>query len=106
MDFASERIHEQLHLNKKESSSFCLTCICTMAISWREAKECAAQEGLPQVYHDCDADVFGACRPGETQGSFREGIFIEHRCICMPAHLMPEELEAKEKKFLLDNPDW
>ncbi len=35
-----------------------------------------------------------------TQGSFREGVFIEHRCICMPAHLIPEELEAKEKKFL------
>jgi len=77
-----------------------------MAMSWREAKECAAQEGLPQVYHDCDADIYGACRPGETQGSFREGVFIEHRCICMPAYLMPEELEAKERKFLLDNPEW
>jgi hypothetical protein len=77
-----------------------------MALSWREAKECAAREGLPQVYHDCDDDVYGACRPGETQGSFRNGVFIEHRCICMPAHLMPEELEAKEKKFFQDNPDW
>ena len=77
-----------------------------MALSWREAKECAGREGLPQVYHDCDADVYGACRPGETQGSFKEGVFIEHRCICMPAHLIPEELEAKEKNFFLDNPDW
>jgi len=25
--------------------------------------------------------------------------------VCLP-YLMPEELEAKEKKFLLDNPDW
>jgi hypothetical protein len=50
-----------------------------MAISWREAKECADREGLPQVYHDCDADVYGACSPGETQGSFKEGIFLEHR---------------------------
>ena len=77
-----------------------------MAKSLREAKECSAREGHPQVYHDCDADVYGACRPGETQGSFREGVFIEHRCICMPAHLKPEELEAKEKKFFQDNTDW
>ena len=93
-------------LKKKEASSLWLTYACTMPISWREAKECAAREGLPQVYHDCDAEVYGACRSGETQGSFREGIFIEHRCICMPAYLMPEELEAKEKKFFQDNPDW
>jgi hypothetical protein len=91
---------------KKKSSSFQLTLLYTMAISWREAKECAARERLPQVYHDCDADVYGACKPGETQGSFREGIFVEHRCICMPATLIPEELEAKERKFLKDNPDW
>jgi hypothetical protein len=106
MVFAIESIFQRTPLYKKKSSSFCLTCTCTMAISWKEAKECAARDGLPQVYHDCDADVYGACEPGETQGSFREGIFIEHRCICMPAHLIPEELEAKEKKFLLDNPDW
>ena len=30
-----------------------------MAISWREAKECSAREGLPQVCHDRDADVYG-----------------------------------------------
>jgi hypothetical protein len=83
-----------------------LTLPYTMAISWIEAKECAARERLPQVYHDCDADVYGACKPGETQGSFREGIFVEHRCICMPAILTLEELEAKERKFLQDNPDW
>ena len=77
-----------------------------MAISWREAKDCAAHEGLAHVYHDCDADVYGACRPGETQGTFKNGVFMEHRCICMPADLMPEELEEKEKKFLRDNPYW
>lgn len=77
-----------------------------MATSWKEAKECAAREGLPQVYHDCDADVYGACRQGERQGSFRNGVFVEHRCICMPANFNAEELEEKEKKFLRDNPDW
>jgi hypothetical protein len=70
-----------------------------MAISWREAKECAAREGLPQVYHDCDTGVYGACRPGETQGSFNEGIFLEHHGICMPAYLSPEELERKRKEM-------
>jgi len=78
----------------------------SMAKSWKEAQECAAREGLPQVFHDCDAEVYGACRPGEKQGSFSKGTFIEHRCICMPANLSPEELEAKERKFHLDNPDW
>ena len=77
-----------------------------MALSWKEAKECAAREGLIRVYHDCDTGINGACREGEIQGSFKEGIFLEHRCICMPAHLSPEELEAKEKKFLKNNPDW
>ncbi len=77
-----------------------------MAGSWKEARECAVREGLPQVYHDCDAMTYGACRQGEVQGVFRNGVFMEHRCICMPAHLTPEELEAKEKKFLRENPDW
>jgi len=77
-----------------------------MALSWREAKECAAREGLPLVFHDCDTDVYGACMSGETQGTFQKGIFVEHRFICMPALLSPEELEAKERKFHLDNPEW
>ena len=77
-----------------------------MAASWREAKECAVREGLPQVYHDCDDNVYGACREGEPQGSFRGGAFMEHRCICMPSHLSADELEEKEKKFLSENPDW
>jgi len=77
-----------------------------MAGSWKEAKESASKEGLPLVYHDCDDGVFGACRQGEQQGSFRGGVFIEHRCICMPAHLSTDELEAKEKKFRDENPDW
>lgn len=77
-----------------------------MAGSWNEARECAVRQGLPQVYHDCDDNVYGACRHGEQQGIFKGGIFIEHRCLCMPAHLSAEELEAKEKKFLEENPGW
>jgi len=77
-----------------------------MVSSWREAKECAVREGLPQVYHDCDDDVYGACREGEQQGSFRQGAFTEHRCICMPARLSAEELEEKERRFRQENPDW
>jgi hypothetical protein len=77
-----------------------------MAFSWREAKECAHAEGLFQVYHDCDTRIYGTCREGEMQGSFKDGFFMEHRCICIPAHLSPEELEIKEKKFLDNNPDW
>jgi len=77
-----------------------------MAGSWKEAKESAERESLPLVYHDCDDKIFGACRHGEQQGSFRGGAFVEHRCICMPANLSAEELEAKERKFLEENPDW
>jgi hypothetical protein len=77
-----------------------------MAVSWKEAKECAEREGLPQVFHDCDDKLYGACRQGEQQGSFNRGVFIEHRCICMPAHLSEEELTEKEKKFLSENPGW
>jgi len=77
-----------------------------MATSWREAKECAVREDLPRVYHDCDNEVYGACRDGEPQGSFKEGKFVEHRCICMPSHLSVEELEEKETKFRSENPDW
>lgn len=77
-----------------------------MAASWSEAKECAVQENLPRVYHDCDTNTFGACREGESQGSFKGGVFIEHRCICMPADLSAEELEEKERTFQSENPDW
>jgi hypothetical protein len=77
-----------------------------MAKSWKEAKECAERDRLPQVYHDCDDEIYGACRHGEVQGKFKGGIFIEHRCICMPAHLSVEDLAAKEKKFLEGNPGW
>jgi hypothetical protein len=77
-----------------------------MAGSWKEAKECAERDRLPQVFHDCDNETYGACRQGEQQGCFKGGIFIEHRCICMPANLSEEELTEKEKKFLSENPDW
>jgi hypothetical protein len=77
-----------------------------MAGSWKEAKECAAREGHPIVFHDCDAQCFGACRQNDRQGSFKGGVFVEHRCICMPANLSEEELTRKEKAFLNENPDW
>lgn len=77
-----------------------------MAKSWKEAKECAAREGHPLVYHDCDAETYGSCGQGEQQGSFRGGVFVEHRCICMPAILSEEELCRKEKVFREENPDW
>jgi hypothetical protein len=77
-----------------------------MAESWKEAKEWAAREGLTIVFHDCDTNCYGACRQGERQGSFKEGVFFEHRCICMPAHMSDEELFQKEKKFLSENPEW
>ena len=77
-----------------------------MAGSWEEAKECAIRDNLPQVYHDCDDNVYGACREGEQKGVFKKGFFIEHRCICMPSSLSPREMEEKEKKFHYENPDW
>lgn len=77
-----------------------------MARSWQEAKECALKEGLPQVYHDCDDDTYGACRDDETQGSFEGGVFLEHRCICMPASLSAEDLLKKETRFREENPGW
>jgi hypothetical protein len=77
-----------------------------MATSWKEAKECAGKEGLPLVFHDCDAEIYGACRMGDQQGSFKGGIFTEHRFICMPSNLTPEELAEKERKFFEENPDW
>jgi hypothetical protein len=77
-----------------------------MAGSWQEALTHAREKNLPQVYHDCDTDTYGACRTGEPQGSFVAGAFIEHRCICMPAHLTSEELAIKERKFREENPDW
>jgi len=78
----------------------------SMAISWKEAREYAVKEGLPLVFHDCDAGTYGACRNGEHQGTFKGGAFTVHRCICMPSNLMPEELAEKERKFLEENPDW
>ena len=77
-----------------------------MVTSWKEAKECALREGLPLVYHDCDDNLYGACGEGERQGTFKNGIFFEHRCICMPSHLSAEELEAKEIQFRSENPGW
>jgi hypothetical protein len=77
-----------------------------MAGSWREAREIARKEGKEQVYHDFDTNAYGVCTRTERQGHFSCGRFIEHRCICMPAAMSPEELEQKEKAFLQENPDW
>ena len=77
-----------------------------MASSWREARDAARTSGLSQVFHDCDTDTYGACREGEPQGTFKGGVFSEHRCICMPARLSAEEPEEKEQKFRKENPDW
>ena len=74
--------------------------------SWKEAKAAAHREDLPLVFHDHDTGTYGACGHGESQGTFREGEFIEHRCICMPAAMSETELAGKEKKFLEENPDW
>ncbi|HVP94301.1 MAG TPA: hypothetical protein VMS89_03925 [Methanoregulaceae archaeon] len=77
-----------------------------MAGSWREAVETAKKEGREEVFHDFDRNTYGACRKSEHQGHFSCGRYIEHRCICMPVSLSPEELEQKEKAFLEENPDW
>ncbi|MEI8331107.1 MAG: hypothetical protein WCF90_05595 [Methanomicrobiales archaeon] len=77
-----------------------------MTGSWKEAKKCALKEALPQVYHDRDLNSYGAFNAGERQGTFKSGVFTEHRCLCMPSHFTTEELEEKEKKFLWENPDW
>ncbi|MDP2798204.1 MAG: hypothetical protein Q8N94_12005 [Methanoregula sp.] len=55
-----------------------------MAESWKDAKDRAQKEALPQVYHDCDVNTYGACNAGERHGSFKRGVFTEHRCLCQP----------------------
>jgi hypothetical protein len=77
-----------------------------MVKNWHEAKESAEKKECELVFHDWDTGEFGACRPGERQGHFDGGRFVEHRCICMPARLDSKELAAKEKIFLEENPDW
>jgi hypothetical protein len=77
-----------------------------MAGSWDEAVEHAKKEGKEQVYHDFDTNTYGTCVRAERQGHFTCGTFVEHRCICMPSGLSPEELARKEKAFLDENPEW
>ncbi|HDR73602.1 MAG TPA: hypothetical protein ENN85_06795 [Methanoculleus sp.] len=77
-----------------------------MAQSWKEAKSEAEKAQCKQVYHDFDRGSYGACRPEQRQGHFARGRFVEHRCICMPAHFSEEELIEKEKTFLEENPGW
>jgi hypothetical protein len=77
-----------------------------MAESWQEARENAQKEGKEMVFHDYDAGSYGVCSKNDRPGHFSCGNYVEHRCICMPAGLKPEELEQKEKKFLNENPGW
>ena len=42
----------------------------------------------------------------ERYWDYFERDYIEHQCICMPSHISPDDLKAKEKKFLQNNPDW
>lgn len=77
-----------------------------MAGSWQEARKIAQKEGKEMVFHDYDAGSYGVCVKSDRPGHFSCGRYVEHRCICMPAELNPEELEQKEKKFLEENPEW
>jgi hypothetical protein len=71
-----------------------------------EAVEIVRREGKDQVCHDFDTRTYGVCKKTEHPGHFSCGSYIEHRCICMPATLNPEELEQREKAFLEENPGW
>ena len=52
--------------------------------SWKEARDCARKEALPQDYHDCDANTYGSCNTGEQQETFKGGVFIELAvCVCL-----------------------
>ena len=76
------------------------------ARSWKEAKDIAEREEMELVFHDLDTGEYGACSRSQTFGSFEDGGFIEHRCICMLSKLSVDELERKEREFLTKNPDW
>jgi len=77
-----------------------------VAKSWKEAKAIAEREGQELVYHNYDTGEYGGCQRDTSFGCFVKGEFIEQRCICMPATLSPEELEKKERDFLVENPGW
>ncbi|MBP1929053.1 hypothetical protein J2741_001600 [Methanolinea mesophila] len=76
------------------------------AKSWKEAKEVAEKEGEELVFHNFDTGEYGACSRSKSFGCFKHGEFVEERCICIPAKFSTAELEEKEKKFLLENPEW
>ncbi len=76
------------------------------ARSWKEAKEIAEREEKELVFHDFDTGEYGACSRTQTFGCFKDGRFIEHRCICMPTKFSVDELVKKEEEFLTENPDW
>jgi hypothetical protein len=78
----------------------------TTAKSWQEGKEIAEREGKELVFHNFDTGEYGACTRSQSFGCFKEGKFIEQRCICMPVRYSAAELEQKEREFLNENPDW
>jgi len=78
----------------------------TTARSWKEAKEIADREGTELVFHNFDTGTYGACSRSQVFGYFKDGIFIEYRCICVPAQFTIEEIEGKEKEFLKKNLEW
>ena len=75
-----------------------------MALSWREARECALREGLPQVYHDCDARMYGACREGEKQGSFKEGILFRAPLYLYACTFESRRTRSKRKEISFGKP--
>lgn len=76
------------------------------AKSWKEGKEIAKKEGKELVFHNFDTGEYGACTRSQSFGCFKDGKFIEQRCICMPARYTEAELEQKEREFLKENPEW
>lgn len=78
----------------------------TTVKSWQEGKEIAEREGIELVFHNFDTGEYGACTRSQSFGCFKEGKFIEQRCICMPARYSAAELEEKEQQFLNENPEW
>lgn len=77
-----------------------------MARSWKEAKDVAAQENRPCVYHNHLSGEYGACTPESRRRRITEFTGFQEACICMPARLSTEEMEEKERRFLEGNPDW
>lgn len=77
-----------------------------MADSWKSAKEEAAKDSSPLVYHDLERGTYGACRREDDCGHFTCGQFVAHKAICMKADQSPEEMTEKETAFLATHPEF